>query len=321
MTGDTRPLQHDSPDPIPTAAGYPALPVPRSAQAGRRAGAVLWFGLRNWQLATGLTTVLVLVLLGLLGPLVLGSEGLTLGSAPFSRPPTSRNLLGSDAQGRDVLTFLVHAIRPTLTIGLIAGGVGTLLGATLGLLSGFLRGPTDSVIRTAADVAMNIPGLVVLIVLASLVRTTSVELMALVVASLAWPFPTRSIRAQTLSLREQAFVQLARLSGRGEVEIAFREILPNLLPYIIAGFVGSVSGGILASVGLQLLGLGPRLTPTLGLMLEESFSSGALVRGLWWWWGTPTLVLCLLFLGLFLISMGLDDFANPRLRRARRRAE
>jgi peptide/nickel transport system permease protein len=142
--------------------------------------------------------------------------------------------------------------------------------------------------------------------------------MALIVALFAWPSPTRTIRAQTLSMREQAFVQLARLSGRGEIEIAFKELLPNLLPYIIAGFVGSVSGGILAAVGLQLLGLGPRLTPTLGLMLEESFSAGALVRGLWWWWGPPTLVLCLLFLGLFLVSLGLDEVANPRLRRARR---
>ena len=99
-----------------------------------------------------------------------------------------------------------------------------------------------------------------------------------------------------------------------------KELLPNLLPFIFASFVGAVSAGILASVGLQLLGLGPRLTPTLGLMLEESFSSGALVRGLWWWWGAPTLILCLLFIGLFLISVGLDDIANPRLRQARRRA-
>lgn len=281
----------------------------------------LGFGFRNWQLTTGLGIIVALVLLGAIGQRAIGSQGLELGSAPFSRPPLERNLLGSDAMGRDVLTFLVHAITPTLTIGLIAGGIGTLLGAVLGLLSGFLRGPVDSVIRTAADVAMNIPGLVVLIVISALIRTTSIELMALVVALFAWPSPTRTIRAQTLSLREQAFVQLARLSGRGEVEIAFKEVLPNLLPYIIAGFVGSVSGGILASVGLQLLGLGPRLTPTLGLMLEESFSAGALVRGLWWWWGAPTAVLCLLFISLFLVSMGLDDIANPRLRRARRAAK
>jgi peptide/nickel transport system permease protein len=141
--------------------------------------------------------------------------------------------------------------------------------------------------------------------------------MALIVALFAWPYPTRSIRAQTLTMREQAFVQVARLSGKGELKIALTEILPNLLPYVIAGFVGSVAGGILASVGLQLLGLGPRQVPTLGLMLEESFQAGAIVRNLWWWWGAPTATLIVLFLGLFLISLGLDHVANPRLRRGR----
>jgi peptide/nickel transport system permease protein len=282
------------------------------------AGVGLLRGARaNWQLTAGLGIVGGIILLGIVGQLAVGSAGLQLGSAPFSRPPLERSLLGTDALGRDVATYLVHAIPPTLTIGLIAAFVGTLIGTVCGLLTGFFRGPTDSVIRTSADVAMNIPALAVLIVIASLIRTTSVELMALVVALFAWPYTTRTIRAQTLSLREQAFVQMARLSGRGEFEIAFKELLPNLLPYIIAGFVGAVSAGILASVGLQLLGLGPLLTPTLGLMLQESFNAGALVRGLWWWWGPPTLVLCLLFLGLFLTSLGLDSVANPRMRRVR----
>ena len=300
-----------------TAERVEAAPQPAR---GWRLGAGLRRGLHNWQLTAGLAIILFLILLGLIGQRLTGAAGLQLGSMPFSRPPLERSLLGSDAMGRDVLTYLVYAIPPTLMIGLIAGGVGTLLGAILGLLSGYLRGPTDTVVRTAADIAMNIPALAVLIVIASLIRTTSIELMALIVALFAWPYPTRTIRAQTLSLREQAFVQMARLSGRGEVEIAFVELLPNLLPYIVAGFVGSVSGGILASVGLQLLGLGPIDSPTLGLMLQESFSAGALVRNLWWWWGAPTLVLCLLFIGLFLVSLGLDEFANPRMRRARRGA-
>jgi len=94
----------------------------------------------------------------------------------------------------------------------------------------------------------------------------------------------------------------------------FLEIAPNLLTYIMAGFVGAVSGGILTSVGLQLLGLGQFTTPTLALILETAFETGALLRGLWWWWAPPTIALALLFFGLFLISMALDELANPRLR-------
>jgi peptide/nickel transport system permease protein len=274
-------------------------------------------GLRNRQLTAGLTLVLGLALVGLLGSAVLGTEGLKLGGAGFVRPPTLARPLGTDAAGRDVGLFVLHAILPTLEIGLIAGGIGTAIGVAFGLLTGFLRGPVDSVIRTAADVALAIPALAVLVVISAYVRVQSVELMAVVVALFAWPFPTRAIRAQTLSLREQGFVEIARLSGKGEMRIAFTEILPNLLPYIFAGFVSAVFGGILASVGLQLLGLGPRLVPTLGLMLEEAFTSGAIVRNLWWWWGAPVGTLILLFVGLFLISLGLDEVANPRLRRGR----
>jgi peptide/nickel transport system permease protein len=274
-------------------------------------------GLRNRQLTAGLALVIGLALVGLLGSAVLGQEGLKLGGAGFVRPPTLARPLGTDAAGRDVGRFVLHAILPTLEIGLIAGGIGTLIGVVFGLLTGYLRGPIDSIVRTAADVALAVPALAVLVVISAYVRVQSIELMAVVVALFAWPFPTRAIRAQTLTLREQGFVEIARLSGKGELRIAFTEILPNLLPYIVAGFVTSVFGGILASVGLQLLGLGPRLVPTLGLMLEEAFTSGAIVRNLWWWWGAPVGTLIVLFVGLFLVSLGLDEVANPRLRRGR----
>jgi peptide/nickel transport system permease protein len=137
---------------------------------------------------------------------------------------------------------------------------------------------------------------------------------ALIVALFAWAGPTRSVRAQTLSLRERAFIPLAKLSGQTDFEIIIKQILPNLLPYTIAGFVGSVSGGILASVGIQLLGLGPLFTPNLGMILQYAFSGAALFRNMWWWWGPPTVALIMLFIGLFLISTALDEFANPRLR-------
>jgi peptide/nickel transport system permease protein len=115
-------------------------------------------------------------------------------------------------------------------------------------------------------------------------------------------------------LRERAFIPLAKLSGQGDFEIIIKQILPNLLPYTMAGFVGGVAGGILASVGIQLLGLGPLFTPNLGMILQYAFNGAALFRNMWWWWGPPTLALMMLFIGLFLISTALDEFANPRLR-------
>jgi peptide/nickel transport system permease protein len=209
---------------------------------------------------------------------------------------------------------MVYGIPPSLEIGLIAGFVGTFIGTLLGLITGYYRGIADTIIRSAADVMLTIPSLMILVVIAAYFRTTTIELTALIVAVFAWPGPTRAIRAQTLAMRERAFVRVAKLCGRGDLAIIVLEIMPNLMPYIAAGLVGSVAGGILASVGIQLLGLGPLFTPNLGMVLQFAFSGSALYQGMWWWWGPPTAALLLLFIGLFLISLALDEYANPRLR-------
>ena len=271
---------------------------------------------RDPRLRLGLAIVVGLVVLGPVGSLLVDPAGLRLGAAPYAAPPSLGHPFGTDTTGRDVLALVVHGALPTLEIGLLAGGIGMVLGVVLGLVSGYVRGPIDAVIRSAADVALTIPALAVLVVITALLRTQSIELMAIVVGLLAWPYPTRAIRAQTLTLRERGFVTLASLSGRNAVETMFFEILPNLLPYVTASFVGAVSGGIMVSVGLQLLGLGPINTPTMGLMLQYAFEYAAVARGMWWWWGPPTLFLVLLFIGLFLLSVSLDEYANPRLRRA-----
>ena len=144
----------------------------------------------------------------------------------------------------------------------------------------------------------------------------SVNMMALVVASLAWMWPTRTIRAQVLTLRERQFVMVARLNGMSGFEIIVRELIPNLLPYLAASFVSAVGSAILASIGLEALGLGPQNEPTLGMTIYWALYSTSVLRGLWWWWVPPIAVIILTFIGLFLISIGLDQIANPKLRRA-----
>lgn len=282
----------------------------------RRATSVLEYARTHPALLGGALLLALIALFGAVGGLVVDRAAIRIGSGPFGAPPTPAHPLGTDTAGRDILALLVHATPTSLEIGLLAGAVGTLLGAVLGLVSGYYRGPLDTLVRASADVALTIPALAVLVVLAAFLETTSVEVMALIVAALAWPAPARAIRAETLSLRERDFVALAKVSGRSDGEIIFLEILPNLLPYLMASFIGAVSGAIVASVGLQLLGLGPLTTPTLGMILQFAFQYAALSRGMWWWWGPPTLLLIVLFVGLFLVSVALDEFANPRLRRS-----
>jgi peptide/nickel transport system permease protein len=110
------------------------------------------------------------------------------------------------------------------------------------------------------------------------------------------------------------YVQVARFSGTSHWRIIVFELLPNLLPYIAASLVGTISGAILVSIGLSTLGLGPQNEPSLGLTIYWAIYYGALIRQLWWWFMPPIFIIVLLFMGLFLISSGLDRIANPRLR-------
>jgi len=139
--------------------------------------------------------------------------------------------------------------------------------------------------------------------------------MALMIAALAWLGPTRQVRAQALVLREANYVLMARLGGMSGPAIIFREMAPNLLPYLMASFVLAVSQAILAAVGLEALGLGPADEPTLGMTVYWMMYYTAFIRGFWWWIVAPIAVLIVLFVGLYLVGAGLDELANPRLRR------
>lgn len=271
----------------------------------------------NPRLTIGLLMLTSIVLFITLGPLFVDVRKARPLSQFPSQAPAADYPFGTDDQGRDLLAAAVVGIPMTLRVGLIAGAVGVGLGTILGFLSGYLGGRVDTLIRGTVDTLLTVPGLVVLISIASIIREAiSVEIMALVVASLAWMWPTRTIRAQVLTMREQAYVQMARLNGVSTWEIIWRELMPNLLPFLAASFVGSVSAAVLASIGLEAIGLGPQNEPTVGMTIYWSIQFNSLIRGMWWWWGFPIFFIVFLFVSLFLIASGLDQIANPRLRQA-----
>lgn len=272
---------------------------------------------RNRQLMAGLTLIALLLVFAGVGRLVWDTaQGAPL-SGPPNRPPSWEHPLGTDRQGRDLLAVMIEATPLTLYIGLLAGSLGVAIGTALALVAAYKGGRVDAIMRGVVDVGLTIPPLLLLILLAVSLNTgLTVSQMALVVASLAWLFPARTIRAQALSIKERAYVQVARLSGASGAKIIFLEIMPNLLPYLAATFVGAVSAAILASIGLEILGLGVIEANTLGITLYWVNYYSALLHGMWWWFLPPVIIIILLFIGLFLISAGLDDLANPRRRRA-----
>jgi peptide/nickel transport system permease protein len=281
----------------------------------------------NPKLIIGFSMVMFVVLLGVVGPLFWDVTQARVASTPLNIPPIwvkehspffpdpdPAHPLGSESNGRDMLALLMVAAPGSLRVGLIAAGLGMGIGIVLGFSAGLLGGWWDALVRTVADSVITIPSLAVLIVISSFVRQIDLNNMALLLALFAWPGPTRLLRAQVLSLRERGYIQMARLSGASTFDIMFKEMMPNLLPYLAASFSGNVSGNILAATGLEALGLGPTRVPTLGMTIFYSIRAASILRGMWWWWGFPILLLIIIFTGLFLISVGLDEIANPRLR-------
>jgi peptide/nickel transport system permease protein len=300
-------------------ATYPATAAPRPQPASRNfVRRVLGFLGENWMFTLGLSLLLALYLFGLIGGMFIDPDKADMGANPLNLPPSREHPLGTEGFGRDMYTLMVIGIPNTFRIGLLAGSVGVLLGALIGLLAGYYKGWLDTIFSSFADVMLVIPTLAILITVSAYVRVMTVELMALIVGLLSWPLPARVIRAQTLSQRERLFVEVARLSGQNDLEIIFLQILPNLTAYLAAAFVSAVSTGILAAVGLEVLGLGPQNVPTIGRALYHAFTYSAMFRGMWWWWGPPIFTLAIIFTGLFQMSVSLDKYANPRLKGAMR---
>lgn len=271
---------------------------------------------RNPTLIVGLLMLLGIVLFVIVGTFMVDVERARPLSARALQPPGGTLPFGSDKQGRDLFAVMVAGMPLTMRIGVIAGLIGTLVGSTLAFVSAYYSGAVDTVIRGIVDIGLTVPGLMVLILLAmNLKGGLDVNQMALIIASLAWLFPARTIRSHVLTIKERGYVQIARFSGVSGPEIIVKELLPNLLPYMVASLVGSVASAILASVGLAVLGLGPTESPDLGMTLYWVLYNAAIINGWWWWWVPPIVAIAVLFIGLFLVAVGLDEIANPRLRR------
>ncbi|MDH7485109.1 MAG: ABC transporter permease [Anaerolineae bacterium] len=270
--------------------------------------------LRNRKFLIGLIIFLTLLTLAVAGNLTTDPASRRSGSFPARLPPGPGWPLGTDTLGRSIAVQISEALPKSLQVGLIAAFLGTFFGALIGFVSGYFGGMVDAVLRVLIDVFLSIPSLLFLILIAALVKGVNVQAMALIIGAFAWPSPARQVRAQVLSLKERAFVQVARLSGMSGLEIIFRELMPHMLQWLGANFVNAFLSAVLTESGLSLLGLGPQREMTLGMMVYWALSYAAILQNLWWWWAPPVLALICLFLSLYLIHLGLDEVSNPRLR-------
>jgi peptide/nickel transport system permease protein len=272
---------------------------------------------RNKGLAIGLIILIALITFTVVGMLTIDIKHAYPLAVKTKQPPSAEFPLGTDFFGRDLYAAMVVGLWQTALIGVIAGAAGTVIGVVLGFVSAYFGGAIDSGIKSVCQILTPIPPFLIQVIIAGSLdkRSVTIFTMAFIVLLLSWMGPTLVIRSQVLSMKERQFVSVAKLSGMGDMEIIFSEIMPNLLPFIAAAFVGQVFMAVFASFYLAVLGLGPLREPLLGNTIWAAQTQSAFFNGWWWWPLAPTLGLVLILGSLALINMGLDELANPRIRR------
>lgn len=286
--------------------------------------------IRNRKFKIGFFIVMIIALIGIIGPFVT-PDPLEFRYEERGLPPLSRgHLLGTTAPwGQDVFAQLCHGIRNSLFVGILGGGLGTLIAVLVGALGPYKGGLADDISNFITNIMLVFPVYPVLLILSAIapsendvlffiLRGRSIQLVALLIALTSWPWAARTIRSQVLSLKEREFVNLARISGMRGREIVLKEVLPNMMAYVTMVFVLLAGGAMLAETGISLLGVGPlpQKYVTLGSMIYNCMNNSvASWREIWWWYVPPGVVLTLLLSAVFIMHSGMDEVFNPRLRR------
>lgn len=282
------------------------------ANVGGRWGAALFLARRYPLGALGAAIMAVFVLTALFAEFLTVNDPLSTNSAMSLAPPGKDFWLGADNFGRDVYSRIVFGARISLMVGIGATSLGCFFGVTLGLLSGYLSGWVDLLIQRIIDIMQALPLLVLALVMSAALGP-SVQNVILAIAIPLIPAVARVIRANTLALREQPFVEAARAIGMSDLRIALRHVLPNTLAPLIVLATAQLGSTILVEASLSFLGLGiPEPFPSWGRMLSES--AAEYVRTAPWLVIFPGIAISLAVFGTNLLGDAVRDILDPRQR-------
>lgn len=274
--------------------------------------------LRDPFAAIGLAIYLVFVVVAIFADRIATHDPLEIlfrddGTLVASALPGTSHWLGTTTLGRDIFSQLVIGTRAALIVGLIAAAVVAVIGTVIGLVSGYFGGWLDAILMRIADVALGIPFLPFVILMAGF-RGPRTSNVILGIALLLWPNTARVIRSQVLSVRERAFVEAARVTGASTGRILFVHVAPNILP--LSFLYGSIAVGwaILTEASIAFLGFGPSDQVSWGYMLQDAYGSQALSRGNYNWFLPPGICIVLVVVAGFFISRGYEEIFFPKLK-------
>ena len=274
--------------------------------------AILW---SDWRSKVGMLIVLGYVLMGTVAVRFVEEPYSNQGERYLQPMETLQYPLGTDGTGQDLFGLVVHA-TPDMLIMILAGSVfSTIIATIVGTLSGYKGGPIDRALMVVTDVMMTIPGLPLIIVLAAIFEPRHPAIVGLILSVNVWAGLARSLRSQVLTLRDQSYVEASRIMGVSTRSILTKDVIPNLMPYILINFVNSARNVIFNSVALYFLGVLPYTNLNWGVVLEQGYNSPALHSlELMHWILVPLVTIVFLSFGLILLSQGFDRVFNPRIR-------
>lgn len=277
-----------------------------------------WSILReDWRAMVGLAIVSVYILMATVGVYLVEPTRPAHGPQLIGAFQNWEFPLGTTSSGRDVLSMTIHS-TPSILIMMASGALFTVVVGTLfGVVSGYKGGAIDTVLSTITDIFINIPGLPLVIVLATLLEDWINNPVALgvLLAVAAWAGLARAIRSQVLTIRDESFIESARSMDLSTRWILSKEILPNLMPYIVVNMVNAARTIIFAAVALYFLGVLPFSDANWGVMLNNAYNSGALYRpSAYHWLLVPMIAISGIAMGLILLAQSLDRVFNPRVR-------
>ncbi len=234
---------------------------------------------------------------------------------PRDLPPSWEHPLGTSSMGQDVFWQLTFAARNSLVIAAFGAVLSRVIALTVGLLAGYRGGSTDRLLMFVSDGFMVIPLFLILVLLAMLMREhMTIATMAVLFGVVGWPWDTRVIRSQILSLREREFTFTAVMSGTRTIELIFKEYTPFVIPLVLATFINHMAFVVGMEITLAVIGLTDLSIPTLGSMLRWALSYEAILLGLWWWILTPIMLSVALFVALYMVSVSVSQYLDPRAR-------
>lgn len=271
----------------------------------------------NLEFAIGaalISTILVIALLSFFSPY----PPMDMYVTPLDLPPGWPHIFGTTSRGQDMFWLLSEAIRNTLVFGLCVAILSRVMALVVGLVSGYLGGWVDRVLMSINDTFIVIPLLPILVLFYFVLRDKlTMGWLAVIMALLGWAYDARLIRSIAISLRTREFTRTSVFSGMSTREILQREHLPYVLPVVFSTTLNNINWSIGLEVTLAVLGFTDINSPSIGGMIYWANQHTAMVAGIWWWIAFPVLLLMMVFIGLYLLAVSMNEYIDPRSRLSR----